>query len=36
MKRDAEAEEDEYYPTIEAVAFSSDIPTSVEKESVFS
>jgi hypothetical protein len=33
---DAEAEEDEYYPTIEAVAFSSDIATSVEKESVFS
>jgi hypothetical protein len=33
---DAEAEEDEYYPTIEAVAFSSDGPTSAEKGSVFS
>jgi hypothetical protein len=33
---DAEAEEDEYYPTIKAVAFSSDGPTSAEKGSVFS
>jgi hypothetical protein len=33
---DAEAEQDEYYPTIEALAFSSDRPTSAEKESVFS
>ncbi|KAF4624837.1 hypothetical protein G7Y89_g13330 [Cudoniella acicularis] len=33
---DAEAEEDKYYPIIEALAFSSDGPTSAEKESVFS
>jgi len=33
---DAEAEHDEYYPTIEALAFSSNRPTSAEKESVFS